>query len=207
MKAGVDVEFHVVKGAAHGSRNVITPEARGKILAFLVEKVAGRQPMRILIAPDKLKGSLSAQQAACAISRGIKQARPDADIVEMPVADGGEGTMEAIYAARGGEWISVAAHDPLGRHISARYLWLADDSSAVIGMSVASGARHVKTKRTQSAPRASTSGTGELIRDAVHGGGGAKLHPRRPRRQRHERRRPRHGRGVGISLPHERWRA
>ena len=84
----------------------------------------------------------------------------------MPVADGGEGTMEAIHAARGGEWIGLAAHDPLGRKIAARYLWLADDSSAVIGMSEASGARHVKQSE-RNPLRASTFGTGELILDAI----------------------------------------
>lgn len=127
--------------------------------------------MRVLIAPDKLKGSLSAQEAAGAIRRGILQALPDAGIVEMPIADGGEGTMEAIHAARGGEWISLDAHDPLGRQIAARYLWLADDSSAVIGMSEASGLRHVKQSERNPLV-ASTFGTGELIRDAI--GRGAK---------------------------------
>src|SRR5580693_5766711 len=100
--------------------------------------------MRILIAPDKLKGSLTAPEAAHAIRRGILQAHPGAEIVEMPVADGGEGIMEAIHAARGGEWIALEARGPLGRPVPVRYLWLADGSTAVIGMSEASGSRHVK---------------------------------------------------------------
>ncbi|HWB61738.1 MAG TPA: glycerate kinase, partial [Chthoniobacteraceae bacterium] len=122
--------------------------------------------MRILVAPDKLKGSLSAAEAARAIHRGVAQAFPGATIVEMPVADGGEGTMEAIHAARGGEWMHLNARDPLGRIIAARYLWLAKESAAVIGMCEASGMRHLK-KEERNPLEASTFGTGELIRDAI----------------------------------------
>ena len=121
--------------------------------------------MRILIAPDKFKGSLSAVDAAVAIRRGFLRAYPFAQIVEMPMADGGEGTMKAIHSARGGEWVALAAHDPLGRPFPARYLWL-DDKSAVIGMSEASGMRHVKQSE-RNPLIASTLGTGELMRDAI----------------------------------------
>lgn len=127
--------------------------------------------MRILIAPDKLKGSLTALEAARAIRRGILQAWPDAEVAEMPVADGGEGTMEAIHAARGGEWTALVVRDPLGRPVAARYLWLGEESAAVIGMSEASGARHVKPGERDPLV-ASTFGTGELIRHAI--GRGAK---------------------------------
>jgi glycerate kinase len=125
--------------------------------------------MRILIAPDKFKGSLSASEAAAAIRRGIERAWPDAQITEMPVADGGEGTMQAIHTARGGEWIALTAHDPLGRQIAVRYLCLADDSAAVIDMSEASGARHVKQSE-RNPLISSTFGTGELILDAIRRG-------------------------------------
>ncbi len=121
--------------------------------------------MRILIAPDKFKGSLSAREASAAIRRGFQRAYPSAEIIEMPVADGGEGTMEAIHSVRGGDWIALDAHDPLGRPVRARYLWL-DDKSAVIGMSEASGMRHVKQSE-RNPLIASTFGTGELIRDAI----------------------------------------
>ncbi len=122
--------------------------------------------MRILIAPDKLKGSLSALEAAHAIRRGIVRALPGAEIVELPVADGGEGTMEAIHLARGGEWIAMAAHDPLGRPIPARYLWLGREFVSIIEMSEASGLRHLK-KEERNPLAASTFGTGEMIRDAI----------------------------------------
>ena len=125
--------------------------------------------MRILIAPDKFKGSLSALEAARAIRRGIGQALSGAEIVETPVADGGEGTMEAIHAARGGEWIGLDARDPLGRLVSARYLWLADDSTAVIEMCEASGMRHLKAEE-RNPLAASTFGTGEIIRAAMDRG-------------------------------------
>ena len=125
--------------------------------------------MRILIVPDKLKGSLSAAEAASAIRRGILRELPGASIVEMPIADGGEGTMEAIHSARGGEWIALEAGDPLGRRIPVRYLWLAGESAAVIGMSEASGIRHVK-KEERNPLTASTFGTGELMRDAIRRG-------------------------------------
>ncbi len=127
--------------------------------------------MNILIAPDKLKGSLGATEAAAAIRRGISRVLPESRIVEMPIADGGEGTMEAIHSARGGEWIVLEASDPLGRRIPARYLWLADESAAIVGMSEASGIRHLK-KEERDPLAASTFGTGELIRDAI--GRGAK---------------------------------
>ena len=126
-------------------------------------------PMRILIAPDKLKGSLSAAGAAHAIRRGFGRALPGARLVEMPVADGGEGTMEVIHAARGGEWIGLAATDPLSREIAARYLWLGEETVAIIGMSEASGSRHVKPHE-RNPLAASTFGTGELIRDAIDRG-------------------------------------
>ena len=82
--------------------------------------------MRILIAPDKFKGSLSAREVAENIAEGLRDVLPDATIEIVPVADGGEGTAEVIcQAARrvGGE---CNAHDALGRAIDARYVWLRD---------------------------------------------------------------------------------
>ncbi len=77
--------------------------------------------MRILVAPDKFKGSLSAPAAARAIVRGWKEAWPECDLVEAPIADGGEGFAEVFQHALGGEWIEVPAQDALGRPIQARY--------------------------------------------------------------------------------------
>jgi glycerate kinase len=120
--------------------------------------------MRILIAPDKFKGSLAAAQAAEAIRRGIARARPEAECRMLPLADGGEGTAEVLCAALSGEWLSLPAHDPLGREIEAGYAWL-PDRTAVISMSAASGLWRVQAHE-RDILRASTFGTGELMLDA-----------------------------------------
>lgn len=124
--------------------------------------------MRILIAPDKFKGSLTALAAAQAIARGFLRAMPSAETVQMPIADGGEGTAEAICAALGGEWITLAAHDPLGREIKARYAWL-KSGIAVIDMSEVSGLWRL-SPHERDPLHASTFGTGQLIADALQRG-------------------------------------
>jgi glycerate 2-kinase len=125
-------------------------------------------PMRILIAPDKFKGSLTAVDAAQAIARGIAAVRADAEAVLMPIADGGEGTAGAICAALGGRWITVPACDPLRRPVEARYAWLENDV-AVIDMSEASGLWRLS--RDEYDPlNASTFGTGQLVADAMRRG-------------------------------------
>ena len=82
--------------------------------------------MRVLVAPDKFKGSLSARQVAENIALGIRDVIPDAQIEIAPVADGGEGTAEVICNARSGEWVTCRAHGPLGNPIEARYVWLGE---------------------------------------------------------------------------------
>ena len=124
--------------------------------------------MRILISPDKFKGSLTALEAAQAIAQGILRACPDAVTVPMPIADGGEGTAEAICAALGGTWITMQANDPLGREIEARYAWL-EGGIAVIDMSEASGLWRLSANERDPL-RASTFGTGQLIADALRRG-------------------------------------
>ena len=123
---------------------------------------------RLLIAPDKFKGSLTAPGAAAAIARGITTARPDATLVSMPIADGGEGTAEAICAALGGRWITVPVSDPLGRAIAARYAWL-ENKVAVIDMSEASGLWRLSIAERDPL-HASTLGTGQLLADAIRRG-------------------------------------
>jgi len=123
---------------------------------------------RLLIAPDKFKGSLTALGAAEAIARGIAAACPEAELVSMPIADGGEGTAEAIGAALGGRWITVPASDPLGRPIAARYAWL-ENEVAVIDMSEASGLGRLSIAERDPL-HASTFGTGQLIADAIRKG-------------------------------------
>jgi glycerate 2-kinase len=80
--------------------------------------------MRVLIAPDKFKGSLSGAQAAAALAEGWRDARPadePLEIERLPVADGGEGTAEAIHDALAGRWITLAVRDPIGRNVEGRY--------------------------------------------------------------------------------------
>ncbi len=118
----------------------------------------------LLIAPDSFKGTYSAREVAAAIARGV----PDA--VELcPVADGGEGTLEVVLAARGGTTAAVSVHDPLGRAIDAPLGWLDDGATALVETAVASGLGLVAAHE-RDAEAASTRGTGELIAAAVAGG-------------------------------------
>jgi len=125
--------------------------------------------MRILIAPDKFKGSLGALQVAENIALGIRDVIPDAQIEIAPVADGGEGTAEVICKARGGEWVTCHAHGPLGNPIEARYVWLSENASAVIEMSEAAGLRALKDE-VRDVLRANTFGVGEMLLDGAKRG-------------------------------------
>jgi glycerate kinase len=125
--------------------------------------------MKILLAPDKFKGSLTARQVCDAMTEGIRLAHPDAEIVALPMADGGEGTAEVLTLATGGEWITVPVLDPLERPIQAFYGISSDNRTAFIEMSQASGLRLLQ--RNELNPlKASTFGTGQLILDAVNRG-------------------------------------
>ncbi len=121
--------------------------------------------VRIIIAPDKFKGSLSAREAAEAIRKGLLKVWPDAVLKTVPVSDGGEGTAEAIRAARTGVWITLGVRDPLGKTVPARYAWMEAERLAVIEMSEASGLWRVDAERRDPL-RSNTYGTGELIADA-----------------------------------------
>jgi glycerate kinase len=127
--------------------------------------------MRILIAPDKFKGSLDARSVAENIAIGLREVLPDAELDIMPVADGGEGTASAISQACGGKEISCRAHDALGREIEARYFWQADSQTAVMEMSAAAGLWRIAPDERDSL-HADTFGVGEMIKDAL--GRGAK---------------------------------
>jgi len=122
--------------------------------------------MRILIAPDKFKGALNAREAAENIAKGLRDALPDAKIDIVPIADGGEGTAEAICEARGGSWLKCKAHDPFGREIEARYAWIEDGKLAVMEMSEAAGMRRL-SESERDPVRATTFGVGEMILDAA----------------------------------------
>ena len=125
--------------------------------------------MRIIVAPDSFKGSLTAREAARAMARGIRQVFPEAEVIEIPIADGGEGTVEALVAATGGVLRQTTVRGPLGEPVDAAWGVLGDGRTAVIEMAAASGLTRVSAGRRD--PRiTSTFGTGELVRAALEAG-------------------------------------
>ncbi len=129
----------------------------------------GSGPLRIIVAPDSFKGSLSALAAAQAMARGIRTVFPEAEVIELPIADGGEGTVEALVAATGGTLHRTAVRGPLGEPVDAAWGLLGDGRTAVVEMAAASGLTLVPEERRD--PRLTdTSGTGELVQAALDAG-------------------------------------
>jgi glycerate kinase len=114
----------------------------------------------VLVAPDSFKGTLSARRVAEAIGRGLRSAGLDADLA--PVADGGEGTLEVLLERRGGQRVTVAASDPLGREVAASFALLGDGRTALVEVAAASGLA-LLAPAERDAEAASSAGTGELI--------------------------------------------
>ena len=127
------------------------------------------QYMKIIIAPDSFKGSLTASEAAQAIETGIMRVFDDVECVSVPMADGGEGTVRSLVDATGGRIVSVRVTDPLGRPTNAEYGILGDGRTAVIEMAAASGIQFVD-ETTRNLLITTTYGTGELIKDALDRG-------------------------------------
>ncbi|MCK6189212.1 MULTISPECIES: glycerate kinase [unclassified Pseudomonas] len=125
--------------------------------------------MKIIIAPDSFKDSLSAEGVAQAIAQGLAQVWPDAQLVQCPMADGGEGTVDAVLAACNGELRRERVRGPLGATVEARWGWLAGSHTAIIEMAEASGLQLVAPSQ-RDACISSTFGTGELIRAALDAG-------------------------------------
>jgi len=125
--------------------------------------------MRILIAPDKFKGSLSSGEAAEAICRGLAEGWPEAEDLLCPLADGGEGTMEVLVKATGGETVPCEATGPLGELRSSCLGLLGDGKTAVVEMAAASGLELIPPHRRDPLVT-STKGTGDLIRHALDRG-------------------------------------
>ncbi len=124
--------------------------------------------MKIVIAPDSFKESLSAPEVAQAIARGIKRAAPQAHILCIPMADGGEGTVEAVLAATQGQPRTHRVQNALGSPIDAQWGWL-PNATAVIEMAAAAGLEHIPAEQRN--PMCATSyGVGELIRYALDAG-------------------------------------
>jgi len=131
--------------------------------------VGASRPIRVLVAPQGFKGSLSPLAAAQAIAGGIRAAWPDAGVDLVPVADGGDGTVDALVLATGGRKIPVPAVDPLGRPIEAEIGVLGDGQTAVVEMARASGLARLKPEERN--PLVTTTyGTGLLIRAALDAG-------------------------------------
>ncbi|WP_434676360.1 glycerate kinase [Pseudomonas sp. D3-10] len=125
--------------------------------------------MKVVIAPDSFKDSLSADGVAQAIALGLAEVLPNAELVQCPMADGGEGTVEAILAALDGECRHAKVRGPLGVEVSARWGWLAQTRTAVIEMAEASGLQLVALEQ-RNACLSSSYGTGQLILDALDAG-------------------------------------
>jgi glycerate kinase len=125
--------------------------------------------MHIVIAPQSLKGSLSAAEAGLAIAQGVQAVYPDARLTIVPVADGGEGTVQALVDATGGEIIYQRVTGPLGKPVEAFYGLLGDQRTAAIEMAACAGLPLVPPERRD--PRITTTyGVGELIRTALDQG-------------------------------------
>lgn len=125
--------------------------------------------MHIVAAPNALKGSLTAPAAAAAIARGCRRFDPSADVDQIPLADGGDGTAACFAAAAGGTLVEVSVTGPLGEPVRAPLALLADGRTAVVEMAAASGLALVPPARRN--PWLTTSrGTGELIAEAIRRG-------------------------------------
>lgn len=125
--------------------------------------------MKFVIAPDSFKGSLTAKEAADAIEVGVRRVFADAEIDKVPMADGGEGTVQALTDATDGQLVTKQVIGPLDTQVSATYGLLGDGETAVIEMSAASGIQFID-EQTQNPLIATTYGTGQLIIDAINHG-------------------------------------
>lgn len=125
--------------------------------------------MKFVIAPDSFKNGMTAKQAANAIKTGLKRIFPEATYTLVPMADGGEGTVQSLVDATKGRLLTAEVTGPLGKPVNATYGILGDQRTGVIEMSQASGIQYV-TKTTRNPLKATTFGTGELILKALDQG-------------------------------------
>lgn len=125
--------------------------------------------MKFVLAPDSFKESMTAKEAAEAIERGIKKVMPSAECVKVPMADGGEGTVQSLVDATNGEFIEVEVTGPDCNKVKAVYGILGDNKTAVIEMASASGIHLIK-KEKRNPLYTTTYGTGELIKSALDKG-------------------------------------
>ncbi len=125
--------------------------------------------MKFVIAPDKFKGSLTGFEFCNAVEEGLRMVFPDAEILKMPLADGGDGTIEVVKHYLTGEKITLKVNDPLFRPVSASYLYSPNSHIAYIEMAEASGLKLLKDAE-RNCMLSTTFGTGELIVDALEKG-------------------------------------
>lgn len=125
--------------------------------------------MKILLAPDSFKGSLSSIEVCKAMYEGIKEIRPNCEVIMLPIADGGEGTLEAIQFATGGTLVKAKSTNPIGEKIYSQYFISEDGKTAVIEMAKASGL-YLITQDKRNPYYTTTFGVGELILDALDRG-------------------------------------
>lgn len=125
--------------------------------------------MKVVIAPDSYKESLTAMEVATAIENGFKEIMPDAEYIKLPMADGGEGTVQSLVDATGGDIVTVEVTGPLGQPVEGFYGLLGDGSTAVIEMAAASGL-HLVEPSERNPLLTTTYGTGQLIKAALDKG-------------------------------------
>lgn len=125
--------------------------------------------MKVVIAVDSFKGSLTSMEAGCAVREGIFRVYPNAEVIVKPLADGGEGTTDALIEGMGGEQISLIVTGPLGKPIHACYGYLEESNTAIIEVAAAAGIMLVPENEKN--PLSATSyGVGEMIMDAIQKG-------------------------------------
>lgn len=125
--------------------------------------------MKIISAVDSFKGSVSSSEINNCVEKGIRKVYPNSEVIKVPIADGGEGTVESLIEALGGEIISLSVRNPLGEMIDSYYGILYDKKTAVIEMALASGLPLIPEEK-RNPMKVSSYGTGELIKDALDRG-------------------------------------
>ncbi len=128
------------------------------------------RPLRVLLAPDSFKGSLTSVEVSRCLAEGWSRVRPHDEMVLAPLADGGEGTLAAMAESGGWEWQECPARDPLGRPLTARWLRSADGRRAAMEMAEASGLSRLPTDEPRAPLEATTDGTGDILRAILDSG-------------------------------------
>ncbi|MEZ4688299.1 MAG: glycerate kinase [Bacteroidia bacterium] len=125
--------------------------------------------MNVLVAPNAFKGNLDARQVARALAKGLNRANPALSVIQLPIADGGEGTVDILLEATGGQRVEAKTFNANGKPIQAHYGILPDKNTAVLELAAASGLGQLSLEE-RSPMKASTYGTGLLIKDALDRG-------------------------------------